>query len=520
MSKIWLCMRNDFLQSPLYGSINSPAIEKVPVVLGLRPSAERRFKIIHFFQYIDKDLAEEMNQHLAQSSPMRLGETIAHGWAKNKPTLLATSRGIDGLDYDRYSIGDKLGLVLEWSQANEGAFPYHPASIIVADILYEVLKSALVQAAPSLEDQAEPICRDLLTGLADVGVVIYEANYLLWEIAEVVRCDSKLLEIVRGSSDAAALKALSDLPLYREFLGKYGHLGEIDPYYRRWSEDSGYLLAAIRGYLRPEARGPKSMADYAADRARALHKVRQAVHGRSWGKFESLATFVQKFIAQREEQHSVLLEAIASLRRLALAIAGDLSSTRGVFGDSDLIFFLTIEELERVDRASKATLVRMQAQTREVREHFLASQDLIPPPVVEEGKEEAEGVPRLHDLEPPRIIHGLGASPGVAIGPVKVIIRLSQEFGRISPGDIVVTPYAAQELVLLLPKVGAIVTDEGGVTCHAANMARVYAVPAVLGTHVATAVLKEGMHVQVDGDQGVVRIVQGLDSGNENHLTE
>jgi len=149
MANTWLCMRNDFLQSPLYGSINSPAIEKVPVILGLPMVAKQRFKIINFFQYIDKDLAKEIDGILAQASPVRLANTVAEGWSKNKLSLLSVSEEIAMTALDRLSIEDKLELVLRWSQANEEAFPFHPVSIILSDVLYEVLKAALVRVVPS-----------------------------------------------------------------------------------------------------------------------------------------------------------------------------------------------------------------------------------------------------------------------------------------------------------------------------------------------------------------------------------
>ncbi|AEA47514.1 pyruvate, water dikinase [Archaeoglobus veneficus] len=101
------------------------------------------------------------------------------------------------------------------------------------------------------------------------------------------------------------------------------------------------------------------------------------------------------------------------------------------------------------------------------------------------------------------LVKGLGASPGIGIGKVKVILS-EKEIGKIEPGDILVTTMTTPDMVPAMQKASAIVTDEGGMTCHAAIVSRELGVPAVVGTKVATKVLKDGMVVTVDGEKGVV----------------
>ncbi|ADC66241.1 phosphoenolpyruvate synthase [Ferroglobus placidus DSM 10642] len=101
------------------------------------------------------------------------------------------------------------------------------------------------------------------------------------------------------------------------------------------------------------------------------------------------------------------------------------------------------------------------------------------------------------------LVKGLGASPGIGVGRVKVIFS-EKEISKVQPGDVLVTTMTTPDMVPAMKRAAAIVTDEGGLTCHAAIVSRELGIPAVVGTKEATKVLKDGMLVTVDGDRGVV----------------
>lgn len=101
------------------------------------------------------------------------------------------------------------------------------------------------------------------------------------------------------------------------------------------------------------------------------------------------------------------------------------------------------------------------------------------------------------------LLEGQGASPGVATGHV-VIVSGVKDLGRINDGDIMVAKMTNPDMVPGMRKVSAIITDEGGMTCHAAIVSRELGTPAVVGTKKATHVLKEGDLVTVDGEKGLV----------------
>jgi len=102
---------------------------------------------------------------------------------------------------------------------------------------------------------------------------------------------------------------------------------------------------------------------------------------------------------------------------------------------------------------------------------------------------------------------GTVACKGNVKGAVKVIID-KNDFAKIEEGNILVTSMTTPDMVPILKKAAAFVTDEGGVTCHAAIISREMHKPCIIGTKIATKVLKDGDLVEVDADKGIVKIIK------------
>lgn len=100
-------------------------------------------------------------------------------------------------------------------------------------------------------------------------------------------------------------------------------------------------------------------------------------------------------------------------------------------------------------------------------------------------------------------LSGSAASLGVAIGRVKVCTSI-ESLNKVSEGDILVASMTRPEYLPAMKKAAAFVTDEGGITCHAAIVAREMKKPCVIGTKNATKVLKDGDLVEVKGHHGLV----------------
>jgi phosphohistidine swiveling domain-containing protein len=101
------------------------------------------------------------------------------------------------------------------------------------------------------------------------------------------------------------------------------------------------------------------------------------------------------------------------------------------------------------------------------------------------------------------LVSGVPASPGRATGPVRVI-RGPEEFDQLLPGEILVAPLTAPAWTALFTRAAAVVTDVGSAAAHASIITREYGIPAVVGCGDATARLRTGMRVTVDGATGNV----------------
>jgi pyruvate,water dikinase len=104
------------------------------------------------------------------------------------------------------------------------------------------------------------------------------------------------------------------------------------------------------------------------------------------------------------------------------------------------------------------------------------------------------------------VLHGLSVNQGTYEGTAR-LVESSADFGRITQGDVLVTRNTSPYFNVVLPLLGAIVTDRGGQLSHAAIVAREYGIPGVVGTRDATTTIHDGARVRVDGTTGEVHVL-------------
>ena len=104
------------------------------------------------------------------------------------------------------------------------------------------------------------------------------------------------------------------------------------------------------------------------------------------------------------------------------------------------------------------------------------------------------------------VLKGIAAAPGVAEGPARVILSPAQ-LSEVEDGDILVCPITAPSWAPVFSRIGAAVSDIGGIMAHAAIVSREYGLPAVVGTGFGTKRIKTGQRIRVDGTNGTVTIL-------------
>ena len=111
------------------------------------------------------------------------------------------------------------------------------------------------------------------------------------------------------------------------------------------------------------------------------------------------------------------------------------------------------------------------------------------------------------NLKKEKIIKGAIAYKGITKGYVKIVLQ-NENIKDVKQGDILVTVMTFPNFIPAMEKAAAFITDEGGILCHAAIVAREMKKPCVIGTKIATKVLKDGDLVEVDADKGIVKILK------------
>ncbi|PIN74540.1 hypothetical protein COV18_06580 [Candidatus Woesearchaeota archaeon CG10_big_fil_rev_8_21_14_0_10_37_12] len=104
-------------------------------------------------------------------------------------------------------------------------------------------------------------------------------------------------------------------------------------------------------------------------------------------------------------------------------------------------------------------------------------------------------------------LKGMCACKGTAQGTVRLILK-KEQLKEFKQGEILVTEMTKPDFVPAMKQAAGIITDEGGITCHAAIVSRELGVPCIIGTKIATTVLKDGDTVEINADEGIVKILE------------
>ena len=442
---------------------------------------------------------------------------IAETWEREyRPRVEALTAEIRRLRPERPAPADAVAELDRLMELVREQWRIHFLTVIPVHLARELLHDAYV-ARFGKGDELEPY--RLIEGLSNETLAADEA---LWRVAELAReldvADVVLelpaeaaLERLRASADGRAV--LHALGGYLERYGGRSRLHELSE--PRVGERPELALDAVRLFLeRPR--------DVAAERARAAER-RDALEREVLARiadeddrrtFEELLRRIVAAVPLKETHaYHIDYPGLAATREALLGFGRRLVA-EGRLDDPEDVFLLRRTELrEAVGNAWGARLHALVADRREALtvarrsapEPFLGtppSSDGDVPPMVAKFY----GVPGTARVEGD-VVHGTAASSGTAAGRAR-IVRGRDDFARVERGDVLVCTTTTPAWTPLFGSVAGLVTDTGGILCHAAVVAREYAIPAVVGADVATEVIPDGARVEIDGTAGTVTILR------------
>lgn len=273
--------------------------------------------------------------------------------------------------------------------------------------------------------------------------------------------------------------------------------GEISG--RVWREDDRALRKLLDGY-----RAMPDSADPALGE-RAMRLKRQDLEGKLLSSMPARKRLSAKLVLRlaaavipvRGVGKSAFLQSLDMGRACARRI-GALLVEEGVLADAEDVFFLTTGELANPPWDAADLVIKRRAR----REHYLTLE--IPPAWLGQPRATAT----VADAERGRsdVLHGVGASPGVVEGVVRVVTDPDDD--EVVPGEILVAPTTDPSWASIMFISGALVVDIGGALSHAAIVARELGIPCVVNTRTGSRDLRTGDVVRVDGAAGIIDIVK------------
>jgi len=362
------------------------------------------------------------------------------------------------------------------------------------------------------DDPDESLANRLLIGVGNMDSA--EAGMELRQLAAAALGDSAVAEIIMSSGGWETVREeLTRIPQGEQFLrawdrfmGEHGHhcRGELEFYTPRWAERPDYILDIVRTYCASCGSGDP-LADYrlrAQQRDELTQQCRKRLRNplKRW-LFNHLLLQARLFPVLRENAKSLLVRWILRWRRILIEL-GRVLHERGLLENPDDIFFLRLEEIEPVMRNKAAFAVRETVSSR--RQEYDRNKELTPPPVVIGVFDPDDCNETSFDVGA-KVLKGISASPGKVTGPARVILHASDDLVR--GGEILVAPFTDPGWTPYFVNAAGIVMDMGGLLSHGSIIAREYGIPAVVNVGPATKTVKTGQTIQVDGDAGIVRIL-------------
>ncbi len=281
------------------------------------------------------------------------------------------------------------------------------------------------------------------------------------------------------------------------------------------------LVRTIQAAVRGERAGDSGDA---ADRVRRL---REAIPEAHRGTFDALLTEARAINRLRDERGHFSDGWATGIARVALLEAGRRLAEAGKLDAPEHAVDASCDELTAMLRGTPSVTRDEIAARVEWRTTRSTSDPDVPPwlGAPPSGPPPAEWLPergrRTHraviaflealftEPEANRTetsVKGLPVSPGAYEGTAR-LVKDDADFIRVQQGDVLVARATSPYFNVILPLLGAIVTDRGGQLCHAAVVSREYGIPGVVGTREATSLIKDGARVRVDGDAGTVTVL-------------
>lgn len=335
--------------------------------------------------------------------------------------------------------------------------------------------------------------------------------YDMWEISRKIREDVESLAFWQEKSLEELKGALEmqkhSMPLVKKLIADYGYHSdkELDVTYPCYYEDVTPLLSGIRDMV-SLGDGYSPLADRERGRLgyqKILEQIKAKVGRKKYKKIEAKIGNMRKMLWWREEYRDISTRFYYLIRVYTIKLA-ELMVQKGVLDEPEDIWFTRAASLwDYLDGKLSGKMLRaMVARNREYYNAYAnyMSENEIGGVFLEAAETEKENPAPAEGQ-----IKGLGANSGRVTGTARVIGDFSQ-IARLKEHDILVTRFTDTGWTPKFAILSGIVTEYGGILCHAAIVSREYGIPAIVSCHNVLKKIKDGQTITIDGATGCITI--------------
>jgi pyruvate,water dikinase len=356
-----------------------------------------------------------------------------------------------------------------------------------------------------------PGWRPLLNGaLQGQGTVISAQQILrLREIAEIGRREPATVTFLSSepwnpSGVHASLKGTAFLRAFETYMEDYGHraVGESDIMSPRLADSPEAILTVLRTQITSTSPGQQAiLSRQEKARTAALNEIRRQLGPwpLRWWLFWWWYRRLCQFFTLREANRHHLMFYSAAARNLLLHL-GELLVTRGICDQREDVFFLTIEDRANLLAGDGRDWRAVIGERRQDRKR---NADVAVPDTIRDWDVLGRGIVPPGHPDGPGPLSGLPISVGSVVGPIRLIRSLT-DWGKVTPGDILVAPVIDPGMAPLFGIAGGLIVEMGGTLSHGAIIAREYGLPTVVNVEGAMVRLREGQWVRMDAGAGTI----------------
>jgi len=363
-----------------------------------------------------------------------------------------------------------------------------------------------------LGDKSGVLYSKLITGLPDNKTIV--TNIEMSKLSKELKKDKAAYKMIKKLSAEDFIKeletnnSLKDFSeKFNKFMSEYGHRSHTrEIYYPRWCDDPSLVTEVLKSLVDAnEVDLEEIEKTKREERLKAEVEILDAVSKTKLGFikkpiFSKVLNFAQRYLIFRENQRFYLDHELTRERRIFMEY-GRRFLERGIIDSQMDIFFFSKEEIFAI---AKGDMFIDKGTISKRKEEFEKYKNVLPPKFLKGNVEFDDTIEKQDNLLK---VTGTSSSPGIATGIIRVVDTI-RELPEVKDDEILVTSNTDPGWTPVFSKIAGLITETGGILSHGAVVSREYGIPAVTAVSNATKIFKNGQKVKIDGNDGVVYIME------------